>query len=328
MNRFTRTTAVLTTALVVLVVMTGCWRSKPGPGLPLDKQLDKIIAETGITQAHEIEVFLDTVMVHTTYQGTPHSLSLDNKELRVTELTDASSYLHFRGSAPLSDFDVPALIERYEQTKQSGNCEKPVATKLISLMGAHIEDMHCSAPEGDDRYLPGSTTIDGQPVIDSPDPFNPHDVATMATDRAKVIPNNGAITTWVIWLHEVSETAFLPRTTTIFGTVCIPYLSTSSVPAAATDLNCYRTSENDTPLDQNTPKPPTFRLSDYDPNLVNIAAQHIKEESGIDITQPMPSGSNLEFNPNPDGSNTITWRFASILLGTRMQITGTLTPIT
>ena len=327
MDRFVRTMTTLITALVVLAVATGCWSPKQGPGLSLDKQLDKIVAETGITQAHEIHIFVGYLTIVASYQGKAHRLSLWDGEIEASEVTESLGE-QLRGSAPLSEFDTSALIEQYKQLdKQTSDCTKPKVTELIALTGAHIKDVHCSNPGGDSIYRPGSTTVDGQPVIDSPDLFNPHDVTTMATDRAKVIPDNGAITNWRIWLHDVSETASLPRTTTIAGGSCLPALATSGVSTAVTYIYCGW-GESDTPADPNAPKPPTFRLSDYDPNLVNIVAQQIKEESGIDITQPMPSSSNLEFNPNPDGSNTITWRFASILLGTRMQITGTLAPIT
>ena len=327
MNRFTRTIAVLATALVVLTAATGCWSPKQGPGLSLDKQLDKIVAETGITQAHEIHIFVGYLTIFASYQGKTHRLSLWEGELKASEVTDSLGE-QLRGSAPLSEFDTSALIEQYKQLdKETSDCTKPKVTELIALTGAHIKDVNCSDSGGNSVYRPGSTTVDGQPVIDSPDLFNPHDVATMAADRAKVIPDNGAITSWTIWPFEgYNEFAFLPRTTTIAGGSCLPALATSGVSTAVTYIYCY-SGESDAPADPNAPKPPTFRLSDYDPNLVNIAAQHIKEESGIDITQPMPIGY-LTFTPANDGTRNLTWTYEPPALTMLNKVTGTITPLT
>ena len=320
---------------IIVFLATGCSQSKPGPGIQLEKQLDTIVAKTGITHAYEIKIYVDYLVVTATYQGRTQDLKIENGELEVVEITDQPDR-RLRGSLPLSTFDTQNLINWYRELKGSNECGTPIVYDEATLPGKHVLEANCFAPRH--KYLPGSTTVDGQPVVDSPNPFNPEHVLSLALAHAAVLPDDGAITSWTITsapeIDGTTQDAYAPRATTIFGTTCTPTLGTHLATyadgdflAPPTRLWCEEKSESDAPADPNAPKPPTFRLSDYDPNLVNIAAQHIKEESGIDITQPMPIGY-LTFAPANDGTRNLAWTFESAGAIGLNKVTGTLTPIT
>ncbi len=321
---------------IIVFLATGCSQSKPGPGIQLEKQLDTIVAKTGITHAYEMKIYVDYLVVTASYQGKTQDLGIENGELEIIAITDQPDR-RLRGSLPLSTFDTQNLINRYRELKESNECGTPIVYDEATLPGQHVLKASCFTSQGEE-YIPNSTTADGQPVIDSPNPFNPEHVLSLALAHAAVLPDNGTITSWTITTSPetdgIKQSTYAPRAATIFGTTCTPTLGTHLATyadgdflAPPTRLWCKEKSESDTPADPNAPKPPTFRLSDYDPNLVNIAAQKIKEESGIDITHPMRL-SYLTFAPANDGTRNLTWTYEPPALTMLNKVTGTLTPLT
>ncbi|EPH05613.1 hypothetical protein HMPREF1531_01042 [Propionibacterium sp. oral taxon 192 str. F0372] len=315
---------VVSVVLVLVLVVSGCHR-RYGPGVELEDQLEEIIRQSGISrdaQVLQMSIFVDHLVVMTSYQGKLQKLSLELGDLKLYEVTDQGG-VRVRGAASLSQFDVSGLIARYREVLDGGRCENPAVYDMITPAGYHALTTTCKNKDDiSERPFEDSGTVDGVGVPDFPDPFDPEQVAALARVLPKVLPQGGALTSWTVWLSTISigQQADGMWATDIWGEPCKTTVVTiSSGPPV--DVGCD-SNPNMTP---ETELPPSFLLSDYDPGFALEVAGQIKAQTGLDVTRDVfPDGSYLHFASN-DGVN-LYWELSTARLGLAQHPGGVIAP--
>ena len=309
------------TAAVMLVVLAGCHTDEVSNGPSIQDQFSSIIEHFHVTDiyggyisSYNNRTSHNFTVLYADYDGKPMSLAADrDNRLTTEEWGDAP----LASKRPVSDFDV-SVLEAHRQKLAEGrtDCDSVTLHFDISASGSVLEHAYCSPiNSGSENYIEGSSVLDGESLMDGPDARNPDHVTQLARVYDKMLPG-GVMANWTLTFGgregQAASGPELANVTTALGEPCAPTIRSS-----ATTVSTYTVDCAGPPVYKEQP----FRLSNFDPNLVNIVADRLAA-AGIDINQAMT----LDFY-SQDGTN-LTYKLTTLQTSSILNpaTTGTITP--
>lgn len=252
--------------IAVLFAASGCGLL-PGDADPV-ADFEKIVAATGTGGVQQVDVAVLNdklrVSVTTLDAAGPRTWSLSDGKV----VSSASTQLLPGPPIPAAEVDIAALAAGLEALAGE-DCVEPEVELNTTPGGARVSWQTCDFMVNP-QYVPGSSTVDGEPVADRFDPTRADEMAALASLYGKVFAGGQllAFTQNNAAPRFVDTSAVAPATELPDGTTCYPGL-TIDRPESSADIASPLRLMCETDYRPGTVATMTaFTLADHDPALL------------------------------------------------------------